>query len=148
MEARVFGRKNYEEIPPCFVLNVICIIPSHLHNTHIWGQFLPIFVCLTPRGAQYIGLPPTVFNSEEIPSWFVMNVFLWLLYTIQWFKLGIYLHTTHIWGHLWSKFGYLTPGVPIYIGLSPTVSPLIMKKYHHALSWMYVWLLCINKWSK
>ena len=35
------------------------------------------------------------------------------------------------------------------IGLAPhTVLQFILKKYHHALSWMYVWLLCIIKWSK
>ena len=48
-------------------------------------------------------------NFEEIPLWFVLNVFLLLLCTIKSFKLGIYLHNTRIWGHFWSKYGYLTP---------------------------------------
>ena len=33
---------------------------------------------------------------------------------IYWPKLGGFQHNINIWGHFWSKLGYLTPGVPIY----------------------------------
>ena len=48
-------------------------------------------------------------NFEEIPSWFVMNVCLWLLWMIKWVKLWSYLHSINIWDDLLSKYGYLTP---------------------------------------
>jgi hypothetical protein len=61
------------------------------------------------------------FALSNVPNWeviciipifgiiFGQNVFLWLLWIIKWFKMGSYLHNTNIWGHFWSKFGYLTP---------------------------------------
>ena len=48
-------------------------------------------------------------NFEEIPSWFVMNVCLWLLWMIKWVKLWSYLHSINIWDDLLSKYEYLTP---------------------------------------
>jgi hypothetical protein len=75
-------------------------------------------------------------HFEEIPSCFVLNVFLLLLCIIKWSTLGSYFHNTNIWGHFSSTFWYLTPGVTIY-RVTPTVLQLILKKCHHALSWMY-----------
>jgi hypothetical protein len=83
---------------------VICIIPIF---GSIFGQKLGIW----PPGVTIYRVNPQCFaiNFEEIPSCFVMNVFLWLLCIIKWSKLGIYLHNTNILGNFWSKFGYLTP---------------------------------------
>jgi hypothetical protein len=110
---------NFEEIPSCFVLNVflwlLCItkwskLGSYLHNTNIWGHFWSQFGYLTPGVTIYRVIPHCfAINFEEIPSCFVLNVFLWLLCIIKWSKLGSYLHNTNIWGHFWSKLGYLTP---------------------------------------
>jgi hypothetical protein len=113
----------------------------------IW--IIPIFwviycqnVVIWPPGWPYKRLPATVLqlNFEEIPSCFVLNVFLWLLCIIKCSKLGSYLNNTNIWGHFWSKFGYLTHcsalGWP-YIWVAPIVLQLILNKYHHDLPWMY-----------
>ena len=40
------------------------------------------------------------------------------------------------WGHIWSKCGYLTSGLPMYMVTSDCLL-LLLKKYYHALSWMY-----------
>jgi hypothetical protein len=112
---------------------VICIIPIF---GVIFGQNLGIW----PPGVTIYRVTPHCFaiNFEEIPSCFVLNVFLWLLCIIKCSKLQIYLHNSNIWPHFWSIFGYLTPGVTIYRGTPHTVLQLILKKYHdHALCWMY-----------
>ena len=110
---------NSDEIPSCFVLNVflclLCMIKwfklwSYLHNICIWvtfGQNLSIW----PPGVPIYRVNYHCFaiHFEEIPSYVVLNVFLWLLYTIEWAKLGSYLNVTYIWDRFWSKFGNLTP---------------------------------------
>ena len=85
-------------------------IGKYLHNTHICGNVWSTFWYFTP-GVSIYRVTPHCFaiNFEEIPSCFVLNVFLWLLCIIKWSKLGSYLHNTNIWVHFWSKIGYLTP---------------------------------------
>ena len=82
----------------------ICIIPVF---EVIFGQNMGIW----PPGVLIYRVTShcVTINFEEIPLWFVLDVFLLLLCTIKSFKLGIYLHNTRIWGHFWSKYGYLTP---------------------------------------
>jgi hypothetical protein len=117
----------------------VCIVKwskleSYLHNTNIWHHFWSTFRYLTPGVTIYRVTPYCLaINFEEISSYFVLNVFLWLLCIIKWSKLVNYLHNTNIWGHFWSKFVYLNPGVTIY-RVTPTVFQFILNKYHHDLS--------------
>ena len=46
---------------------------------------------------------------EETLSCFISKVFLWLFCPTKWFKLRSYQQNPNIWGHFWSKYGYLTP---------------------------------------
>jgi hypothetical protein len=88
---------------------------SHLLNTNILRRFWWKCGYSTPRLTTYwVTLHCLAIHFDEIISWFVPNVFLWICCIIKWSKLGIYLHYTNIWHHLWSIFGYLTPGVTIY----------------------------------
>jgi hypothetical protein len=61
----------------------------------ISGQNLGIW----PPGVTIYRVTPHCFAIifEEIPSCFVLNVFLWLLCIVKWSKLGSYLHNTNIW---------------------------------------------------
>ena len=87
---------NFEELTPCFVLNVylrlFCIIKwskqgSSMDNINIWCRFWSKCVFLTPRGLHVQGYPHCyAINFEEIPSCFVVNVYLWLLCIIKWSK--------------------------------------------------------------
>ena len=102
---------HFEEILSCFVLTVFLVKlskrGSYLHNTNIWVIFYQNLGIWPPA----IGVTLHCFanNFEEIPSWFVMNVCLWLLWMIKWVKLWSYLHSINIWDDLLSKYGYLTP---------------------------------------
>ena len=40
---------------------------------------------------------------EEIISCFVVNVIMWFICIINWFKFGCYQLNTNSWGHCWSK---------------------------------------------
>jgi hypothetical protein len=115
---------NFEEIPSYFVLNVFlwlfCIIRwsklcSYLHNTNIWGHFGQNWGIWLP-GVTIYRLNPHCFaiNFEEIPSSFVLNVFLWLLCIIKWSKLVGYLHNTNIWGHFCQNLGIWASRMTIY----------------------------------
>jgi hypothetical protein len=89
-----------------------------------------------------------VINFEEIPSCFVLNVFLWLPSIIKWSKLGSYLHNTNIWGNFLSTFGHLTPLVTIY-----RVTPYWLAIHFEEIQSCFVlnvllWLHSIIKWSK
>jgi hypothetical protein len=54
---------------------------------------------LDPLGCPYLGHSDDfAINFEEIPSSFVLNVFLWLLCINKWTKLGSHLHNTNILG--------------------------------------------------
>ena len=111
----------------------ICIVP-------IFGLvFGKIWVNASPRH-DHIYVTPHCFTIkfEEAPSCFVLNAFLWLLCITKWFKREVILDNTKIWGHFWLKFGYFAPPGSPCIALPPTVMQLILKKYHHALSWMYI----------
>jgi hypothetical protein len=99
----------------------------------IFGQNLGIW----PPGWPAIGSPHCfAINFEEIPSCFVLNVF------CGYFELSNGPNWDVIWiipifGVIFGQnLGIWPPGWP-YIGLPPTVVQLILKKYHHALSWMY-----------
>jgi hypothetical protein len=61
------------------------------------------------------------------------NIFLWLLYILKVYKLRGYLYITNIWGHFWSKFGYLTPRGDHFMVSPPAVWQFILEKYYHTL---------------
>ena len=92
------------------MVQIICIIP-------IFGV---IFCCkkgyLTLLCDHIYRVTPyqLAINFEEIPSCFVLDIFLWALCTIKWPKFGSCLHNNNIWAHFWSKSGYLTFRVTIY----------------------------------
>jgi hypothetical protein len=110
---------------------VICIIPIF---GIIFSQKLGIW---PPGDTIYQGtLYCLAIHLEEISSCFVLNVFLWLLCITKWSKLGSICIIPLFVVIFGQNFGIWPPGCP-YIGLPPTVLQLILKKYHHALSWMY-----------
>ena len=87
----------------------ICLIPIFVV---IFGQNVGFW----PPGVLIYRVTPhcVTINFEEIPLWFVLNVFLLLLCTIKSFKLGIYLHNTRIWGHFGQNMGIWPHGLLIY----------------------------------
>ena len=106
----------------------ICIIPIF---EVIFGQHLGIW----PPGCLYIGLPPlfwhlfwrnTIMLCAEC-NFALSNGSNWefiCLIPIFWVIFG---QNVGLWP---------PPGVLIY-RVTPTVLPLILKKYHYGLSWMY-----------
>ncbi len=79
---------------------------------------IPIFGVISVRN---LGIcPPRVtihrvtpyclaITFEEILSWFILTVFLWLLCIINWSKLESYCDNTIIWGHFVPRVVYLFP---------------------------------------
>jgi hypothetical protein len=92
-----FALSNGPNCEVIWIIQICCII---------FGQNLGTW----PNGVTIYRVNPycLAINFEEMPSCFVLNVFLWLLCIIKWSKLGSYLRNTNIWRHLWSEFGYLT----------------------------------------
>ena len=86
-------------------------------------------------------------NFEEIPSYFVLNVYLMLFCIIKWSKYGSSFDNSNIWGLSWSKCGYLTPGVSISRG-TPHCYAINFEEIPSCFVLNVVlWLLCIIKWS-
>ncbi len=66
-------------------------------------------ICPPPPVTIYRGTPHCLaITFEEILSWFILTVFLWLLCIINWSKLESYCYNTNIWAHFFTKFGYFT----------------------------------------
>ena len=61
---------------------------------------------ICPLGVTIYRVTPysLAIHFEEIPSCFVLNELLWLLW-IKWSKLGSYLHNTNIWGNFGQNVG-------------------------------------------
>jgi hypothetical protein len=148
---------HFEEIPSCMVLNVflwlLCIIKwskfgSYLHNTNIWHHFWSKFGYLTPWGDHISGYPLLFGNS------FRRNIIMLCPKCIsvvtlhyQMVQIGKYLHNTHICGNFWSTFWYLTPGVSIY-RVTPHCFAINFEEIPSCFVLdVFLWLLCIIKWS-
>jgi hypothetical protein len=121
--------------------DVIWIIPIF---GVIFGQNLGIW----PPGVTIYRVTPNCFaiNFEQIPSCSVLNVFLWLFCIIKWSKLGSYLHNTNIWGHFWSKCGYLTPRVTIYM-VTPHCFAINFEEMSSCFVLFIVHTNWINEWD-
>jgi hypothetical protein len=142
---------HFDEILSCFVPNVFlwifCIIKwsklgSYLHNTNIWHHLWSKFgYRVTPYCS--------AINFAKIPSCFVLNVFLWLLCIIKWFKLGSYMHNNNIWHILLVKIWVFDPpGVTIYMVTTYCVSINFEEIPSCFILNVFLWLLCVIKWSK
>ena len=112
------------------------------------GQIFFACVACVPRGGsnnkyfttttQDSSIMPLLFaiDFEEIPSYFVLNVFSWLLCTIKWFQLWIDLHNINLLDNFLSKFGYLNPW-GAHICYYPHCFAINSEKIANALFWMY-----------
>ncbi len=121
--------RSYIELP----LNILQLILKKYHHALSWMYFCGYFALRNgpnwevifiiaifgdifgqnlgispPPGCPYIWLPPTVL---QLMLKKYHHAFSWMYFCgyIKWSKLGSYFHNTNIWGHFWSKFGYLTP---------------------------------------
>jgi hypothetical protein len=87
----------------------------YLHITNIWGHFWSKFGNLTTRG------DPILCHHLLFGNLFWRNTIIlcpkYIFVAIKYHQraqMRSYLHITNIWGHFWSKCGYLTPrGAPI-----------------------------------
>ena len=91
-----------------------------------------------PPGSPRIGLLPTVMAF----IWKKYHYALSWMYICGYFVLSNGPNKEILWiilifGVIFGQnVGFWPPGCS-YIGLPPTVLPLILKKYHYGLSWMY-----------
>jgi hypothetical protein len=116
------------------IWEVICIIAPYQY----FRWFLVKIWVFEPPGWPYIGIPPTV-------SQLILKKY---HYALSWMYFCGYFSLSN--GPIWEVICIIPifqvifgqnlciwpPGVTIYRD-TPTVSQLILKKYHHALSWMY-----------
>ena len=64
------------------------------------------------------------------------------------FKLWNYLHNTYCWCHFWSNLGIFDPRGP-YIGLPPHCFAINLEEIPSCFALnIFLWLLCITKWTK
>ena len=136
--------KKYNHIlcPVCIFLvtfydQMVQIVKLFAYNQYLGSSLFKNWV-FDPLGSQNIGLPPLFSNllwrntimccSECI---FVVTFYYQMGQIWELFAYYLYL------GSYFVKFWVFDPlGCP-YIGLPSTVLQLILKKYHHTLSWMY-----------
>ena len=87
-----------------------------------------------PLGSPCIGLPPTLMQLIVKKY---LNVYLRLLCIIKWSKREVIWRIPLFGSFFCQSVGIWPPGVSMY-RVTPTVMQLILKEYHHALSWMYI----------
>ena len=109
---------------------VICIIPifgvSFGQNLCVWPPAVPIYR-VTPTA-----LPLILNKYHHGLSW------MWLLHVLSNDSNWEFICIISIFEVILVKIWVFDPPGCLYMGVPPTVSPLIMKKYQHALSWMYM----------
>ena len=108
-------------------------------NMCIWHPELYIY-----RGTHYW----LAIHFDEIPS---CIVYLWLLCIIKWqmVDIGKFFCIILIFGTIFGeKIGYLTPGVPVCKVIHYCLSIHLEEIPSFFVLYVFLWLLCIIKWSK
>jgi hypothetical protein len=104
---QLISKKYHHALSRMYIFGYF-VLSNGLNWKFIWiiPKFVVIFgqnMGIWPPGVPMYRVTPHCFaiNFEEIPSFFILNVYLWLLCIIKWSKLGSYLDNTNIWGHFW-----------------------------------------------